>query len=160
SAYLNKPCAVNQIYHDPAEISFYIAIAFALFSIGTSTAFGFELAVGAISIFLAFLLASSLFGKKAGIASAFVFALLPELFIWSRTEAVPNLLFMMFATLSFFAYSIYLRKRGPSTLAFLLFALGIAVYTRIEAALLVPIIIIVVFYDNVNVHSLKRSITK
>ncbi len=157
---LNSPCSVNSIYHDPTEISFYIAIAFAIFGIGVPTAFEFELAVGAVSVLLVFLLASLLFGKKAGVASAIVFAILPELFIWSRTEAVPNLLFMMFAVLAFFAYGVYRREKTGGTLALLLFALGIAAYTRIEAVLLVPIIILVAFADNINVRSAKRSIAK
>ncbi|MCL4365493.1 glycosyltransferase family 39 protein [Candidatus Marsarchaeota archaeon] len=160
TAYLNLPCQVNQIYHDPTEISFYLAMAFAIFGIGVPTAFGLELAVGAFSVFLVFLLSSLLFGKKAGIASAAVFALLPELFIWSRAEAVPNLIFMMFTILAFFAYVVYRKRKCSATLAFLLFALGIAVYTRIEAMLLIPLIILVSFADNLDLHHVIKGVMK
>ena len=40
-------CSVNALYHDPVGWSSFIAIAFAIFGIGTSTAYGMQLLVGA-----------------------------------------------------------------------------------------------------------------
>ncbi len=135
-------CGANLIYHDPAEMSFYLAIAFGIFGIGTATAYGFELAVGALSIFLVFLLASLMFGRRSAVASAVVFALIPELFIWSRTQAVPNLTLMAFTVLAFLAYEVYRNARSWKTMGFFLAALGMAVYVRIEAGLLIPIFVV------------------
>ena len=157
---LVKSCPYSQIYHDPVEISFYIAIAFAIFGIGIQTAYGMSIFVGAVSIFLVFLLASSLFGKRAGLASAIVFSLIPELFIWSRTQAVPDLMFMMFSILAFYAYEIYRGSKSNTTLAFFLFALGISVYVRIEAILLIPIFIAIAAYEASTVHGVKKGIGK
>ena len=153
-------CPYSQIYHDPVEISFYIAIAFAIFGVGIQTAYGMSLFVGAMSILLVFLLGSSLFGKKAGLASAIVFALIPELFIWSRTQATPDLIFMMFSILAFYAYEIYRSNRNNTTLAFFLFALGISVYVRIEAILLIPIFVVLAAYEASIKYGVKKGIGK
>ena len=157
---LVSSCPVSELYHDPVEISFYIAMAFGIFGVGMQTAYALELAVGALAIFLVFLLSSSLFGKRTGMASAIVFALIPELFIWSRTQAIPDLYFMTFSVLAFFAYSIYRKQNSHSTLAFLLSALGIAVYARIEGMLLLPVFMALAFYDSAAVHGLKNGIGK
>lgn len=135
-------CGLNEIYHDPVEISFYLAIAFAIFGPGIATAYNMELLIGALSILLVFLLGSSMFGKRTGLASAIIFSLIPELFIWSRTQAVPDLIFMMFTILAFLAYDIYKKGKSNAAAAFFLSALGIAIYTRIEGALLIPIFIL------------------
>ncbi|MDE1768583.1 MAG: glycosyltransferase family 39 protein, partial [Candidatus Micrarchaeota archaeon] len=136
-------CPNSQIYHDPVEWSFYLAIAFAIFGVGTATAYGFQLFAGALSIILVFLLASILFDKKVGAASAVVFALIPEIFIWSRTQMSPDLGMMMFSTLAFLCYVIYDRNKSTGTLSLFLSALAISVYLRIEAAILVPIFLLI-----------------
>ncbi len=142
SAYAAQ-CPLSEIYHDPVEWSFHIALAFLFFGTGTSTSYALQLFTGALSIFLVFLLGSLLIGKRGGVAAALVFALLPQLFIWSRTQAVMNLGMMMFSVLAFVCYIIYDRARNANTLVLFLSALGIATYIRIEAALLIPIFAIV-----------------
>ncbi len=153
-------CGASQIYHDPVELSFYIAIAFAIFGASVKTAYGLSMLVGAISVFLVFLLGSSLFGRRTGIASAVVFALIPEVMIWSRTQAVPNLIFMMFTVLSFYAYEIYRHKKSSASLAFFLFALGITVYTRIEAAILLPLFAVLIIYESFALNGVGKGIEK
>ena len=153
-------CPYSQIYHDPVEISFYLAIAFAIFGTGIRTAYCMSLLVGAISILLVFLLGSSLSGRKTGLASAIVFALIPELFIWSRTQAVPDLIFMMFSILAFYTYEIYRNNKSSMSLALFLFALGIAVYVRIEGILLIPIFIVLAAYETGAVHGIKKEFSK
>ncbi len=133
-------CPNSQIYHDPAGISFFLAIAFALFGAGIDTAYNMELAIGLLSIISMFFLASMVFrDKKAVVASTLAFALLPELFIWSRTQAVPNLIFMFFTILAFFFFLIFREKRNAYTLLAFLSSLAITMYMRLEGVLLVAI---------------------
>ncbi len=157
---LLSSCPTSVLYHDPVEISFFLALAFGLFGAGMQTAYALELAVGALAILFVFLLSSSLFGKKTGAASAIVFALMPELFIWSRTQAIPDLYFTTFSVLAFFAYSVYRKQRSHSTLAFLLSSLGIAVYMRIEGIILLPIFLALAFYDTAALHGIKEGIDR
>ncbi len=150
------PCPVSQIYHDPVEWSFYLAIAFMILGPGTSTAYGLQLFTGAIAIFFTFLLGSLLLGKRGGVACAMVFALIPELFIWSRTQATPDLGLMAFTILAFLCYMIYDRAKTRYTLAMFLSALGIAVYVRIEAILLIPIFFVIYFLGDSKMNLAKK----
>lgn len=135
-------CPVSSIYHDPIGISFFLAIGFALFGVGIKTAFAAQLFVGALSIFLFFVLSSMLFKRKdAAIVSTIVFAQMPELFVWSRTQAVPDLYFLCLSTLSFLAFVIFAKRHNIKTLLPFSFSLVLAAYTRIEGILLVPIFI-------------------
>lgn len=154
-------CPLNAIYHDPVEISLYLAMAFAILGPSVQTAYAFELAVGAISVFLVFLLGSLAFGKKGGVASALVFALLPELLIWTRTETVPDMIFMLFTILAFLCYELYDKDRSWKTFGLFLSALGIVVYMRTEAIILIPVFIVfeALRYNSMNAQK-RRSPSK
>ena len=141
-----RNCYVNGIGFDPSGWPFLIAIAFRLFGIGAATAYNFEIFFGATSIIAVFLLSSLLTDKKEiPILSALIFTLIPELFIWSKTLANPNMPFMFFATLSLFFFVLFAKKRTKNTLALSLFSIIITIYLRVEAFLLIPIFIIVSF---------------
>ncbi len=154
SAYLNQ-CGTSSIYHDPVEWSFYMAIAFGIFGIGTSTAYNMELLAGALLVIAVFLLGSSMKGEKAGILSAIAISIMPEVLIWSRAQAVPDLALAAFATLSFFFFTIFADNKKSSTLLPFLFSLGIAVYMRTEGSLL--IILFAILYFIYGDSSLKRN---
>ncbi len=131
-------CYVNSLYHDPVGWSAFIAIAFAIFGIGTSTTYNLELAAGAASILFFFLLASVLTRRKSyAVVSTLAFALMPQLFIWSRTQGDVDLAFMMFSTLAFFLFVVFTRRRSLNSLGAFAFSLAIVAYMRIEALLLV-----------------------
>jgi hypothetical protein len=141
-----RTCFINAIYHDPVGWSAFVAIAFAVAGIGTQTAYGLELLVGALSIVFAFLLASVLFKRKeTAVVSALAMALMPGLFIWSRTQADFDLPFMMLATLSFFLFVVMVRRKDFDSLAAFAFSLALVSYMRLEAILLVPIFALLAF---------------
>ena len=144
SAYLNQ-CGASAVYHDPVEWSFYIAMAFGVFGIGTATAYGMQLLIGALLVAFTLLLGSVMKGEKAGILSALAMSVMPEVIIWSRAQAVPDLALASFATLTFFFFIVFMENKKSSTLLPFLFSLGIAVYIRTEGALLIPIFIILYF---------------
>lgn len=133
-----RSCFSTEVYHDPVGWSVFIAAAFALFGIGFGTAYGLELAVGALSIVAVFLLASIATGdRRIAVIAAVVFVTMPQLYIWSRTQADIDLPFMMLATLSFFFFTVFIRNRSLKTLAPFIFSLALVAYIRIEAILLV-----------------------
>jgi hypothetical protein len=135
-----RDCYVNQVYHDPVGWSVFIAMAFGLFGIGTGTAFGLELLVGALSIAAVFLLSSVLFERKSIAAiSTVAFAAMPLLYVWSRTQADMDLPFMMLAIFSFFFFVVFKKRGSFNTLAMFAFSLALTAYIRIEAILLVGV---------------------
>ncbi len=144
SVYVNQ-CGSAAVYHDPVEWSFYIAIAFSIFGIGTAVSYGMQMLAGALLIIAVFLLGSSMKGEKAGIMSALAMSVMPEVIIWSRTQAVPDLALAAFATLTFFFFTVFAENKKSSTLLPFLFSLGITVYMRTEGALLIPLFFLLYF---------------
>jgi len=142
TGYLNN-CYSNLVYHDPVEISFFLAIAFALFGIGIKTAYAMQLTVGTLSVMFVFLFSYLLLKKRAAaITAAVIFALMPELLIWSRTQADPDIYFMALTVLSFLFFMIFIERRNMKTLSMFMPSLILAVYARIEGMLLIPIFIV------------------
>jgi hypothetical protein len=142
-------CPVNSIYHDPIGASFFLALAFGIFGTGIQTAYGIELLMGVFSIIFTFILASILIKDKyAIIASTLIFAFMPELFIWSRTQAVPNIYFLTFTILAFSMFVVFIKNKNASTMSAFLSATLIASFMRIEGILLLPIFLIAyLFYE-------------
>jgi 4-amino-4-deoxy-L-arabinose transferase-like glycosyltransferase len=139
-------CFINEVYHDPAEWTVFIAIAFALFGIGIKTAYALQLLTGGLSIFAIFLLAAVIFDKKkTTITSVIIMALMPPLFIWARTQAVIDLPFMMLSIFAFFFFTMFMKRQNSKTLILFLFSLILVVYSRIEAILMLPIFLILFF---------------
>lgn len=139
-------CYTNQIYHDPVGWSVFIAIAFGIFGVGTGTAYSLQLLVGCLSILGVFLLSAVLFKRRSiPLIAAAAFALNPQLIIWSRTQAVMDLPFMMLTTLTFFFFAVFLKRKTPTTLSMAILSLVLTVYTRIEAFLMVPFLVLIYF---------------
>ncbi len=142
TGYLHQ-CYANALYHDPVEWSFFLAIAFLLFGIGISTAYATQLVVGLLSILMIFLLVRTIFERDdVAVVSAIALALMPQLFIWSRTQAVPDLPFMLFSIITFIFFFIFLKKSNAKTLAPFLFMLILTIYMRTEAILLVLVFLL------------------
>lgn len=140
-------CFSNQIYHDPVGWSVLLAIPFALFGPSIGTAYGTELFIGAMSIVGIFLL-SGMISKRKGfpVTSAFIMALMPPLFIWSRTQAVIDLPFMTLSIFTFFFFVLFTKKPNLKTLSIFLSCLSLTVYMRLEATLLIPIFVVLFLF--------------
>ncbi len=132
-------CFVNQLYHDIVGYDVFIAIAFAIFGSNAQTAYALELLVGGLSIIGVFLLASVLTRRReVPVFSALVFSMIPELFIWSRTQAVPDMPFMMLTVFTAFFFVVLAKRPRNGTLAMFLMSLVLVLYTRTEGLLLLP----------------------
>lgn len=155
---LVQTCFSNAVYHDLIGYPFLIAIAFGIFGVSVATAYGLQLLIGALSIVFMFLLASLVFERKdAAVASTLVLALIPQLFIWSRTQAIPDLALMTFSTATFFLFVLFAKQ--PKLGRFIPFAsaLTFTIYMRIEGILLLPIFAILFFLygEEGVVHTLR-----
>ena len=152
-------CFNNQLYHDTIGYPFLIAIAFGIFGVGIGTAYGLQLFIGFLSILFFFLLASALFDNKRAIfASTLAFALAPQLFIWSRTQAIPDLALMCLATLTFFFFAAFIRRINLRTFAAFGSSLALTAYMRIEGILLIPIFIVLflAYGDEGIIHTSRK----
>jgi len=157
TGYLNS-CYYSVLYHDPVGWSYFLAIAFALFGIGTSTAYGAELFAGVLSVFAFFFFAYILTRREdVAIISTLIFAIMPELLIWSRTQADPDLPFMTFSIITFFFFTLFMRRKKISTLIMFLSSLLITLYIRTEAILLLGVFFLLLFvFDYESIGSIKK----
>ncbi len=134
-----QSCYVNQLYHDIVGYDVFIAVTFALFGAGAQTAYALQLFAGIISIIGVFLLVSVLSDRKeVAVFSAAVFASIPELFIWVRTQAAPDVPFMMFTIISSLFFVVLAKKPSFNKMMMFFMSLILVVYTREEGLLLIP----------------------
>ena len=108
-----------------------------------------------------FLLASSVSEKKGfAVIAALIFLMMPQLYIWARTQADFDLPFMMLATLAFFFFFVFQRRRSFGTLATFAFSLSLVVYMRIEAMLLVPLfaLLLLVYGNDGPIGNVKGNV--
>jgi hypothetical protein len=156
-------CYVNALYHDPVGWSAFIAIAFGIFGIGTSTSYNLELLAGAASIVIIFILSSLLVKRKEfAVISTFALAMMPQLFIWSRTQADLDLPMMMFAELSFFLFLVFVKRKSIYSLAAFAFSVDLLSYMRIEAMLLVGVftVLFITFGDGGIITTIRERIAE
>lgn len=139
-------CYNNQLYHDPVGTELFLGIALVLFGSSPATAYAFQLFLGILSIIGVFLLSSVLTDRKIlAPISAAIFAVIPEVIIWSRTQAAPDISFMMFTIYAFFFFIIFTKKENKLTGVMFLSSLALVFYSRIEAFILLPIFLILYF---------------
>lgn len=137
-------CFYTELGFDPGGWPLMLAIAFGIFGPSNAVSYNLELLLGAASIILVFFVSAILTNRKeAGIISAAIFALIPELFIWSKTLANPDLSFMAFATLTTLFFLIFMKKKSKRTLLPVLFSMTFTTYLRVQALLLLPIFAVV-----------------
>ncbi len=140
--YVQK-CLVGQLGFDPGGWPLLIAVAFRLFGTSNATTYNLELLMGALSIIAVFLISSILTERRElAVLSTAVFALIPELYIWSKTLANPDMPFMAFATITTLLFLIFLRKTNRKTLLPFAFCLVFTIYLRVQALLLVPLFLL------------------
>ena len=141
-----KSCYINSLGFDPNGWPFIIAIAFGLFGTSVSTSYNLEILIGASAIIAVFLLSGVLSDKKeVPIISTLIFTLIPEIFIWSKTQANPDMPFMLFATITVLFFILFSKKSTRTMLALSIFSLIITFYIRSEALLLIPVLGITFF---------------
>jgi 4-amino-4-deoxy-L-arabinose transferase-like glycosyltransferase len=142
SAYVQK-CFNSLLGFDPGGWPLLLAVAFRSFGISNNTSYNVELLMGVLSIVSVFLISSILTAKKEiGVISAAIFALIPQIFIWSKTLANPDMPFLAFASLTILFFLIFMKKQNKKTLLVTMFCLVFTIYIRVQALLLVPLLII------------------
>lgn len=151
-------CYANQLYHDPVGFELFLGIALVIFGSGPSTAYAFQFFIGLLSVIGIFFLSSVLTERKIlPVVSSLIFATIPELLIWTRTQAAPDLPFMMLTIYAFFFFVIFAKNENKKSLLLFLSSLSLVFYTRIEAFILLPIFFILYFTFSSNSSTLKET---
>ena len=151
-------CYAGEIFHEPIGTAFNLAIAFGVFGVSRATAFGTEFALSGLAVLLTFPLALLFLKNVRGALFAELFmALSPVLLVWAKstTSDTPML---AYSVVSMLALLIFINRRSTRTLAFALFALAFVLYTKVDALLYLPVVLIV--YLLLSDSSIKQSIKR
>jgi hypothetical protein len=152
-------CYSGEIFHEPIGTAFNLAIAFAALGVSRAAAFGTELALSAIAVFLMFPLALLFLKNVKGALFAELFtALSPILLIWAKptTSDIPMLAYSIVAML---ALLIFINRRNARTLALAIFATAFLLYTKVDAMMYLPVMLVmyVLLSDGGLMQSIRRN---
>jgi 4-amino-4-deoxy-L-arabinose transferase-like glycosyltransferase len=134
-------CFIGEIFHEPIGTSFNLAIGFALFGVSSNVAYAVGIFLTCVSIVMVFLVALLLFKDvRAALFSELLMALSPIVLIWAR-PTTSDMSVLAYSLIALFFMLIFLNKKNWKTLAMLLFSIGMLSYMKVDALLLVPILI-------------------
>ena len=154
-------CYISTIQFDPLGYPVILAIAFKLFGSSQLIAYNLELFFSSMTILLIFLSSSILTGKQEiGVISSLIYAIIPEVLIWSKTPANPNVPFTMFFSLNLLFFAIFIKSQNIKSLYLFFFTLVATIYIRVEALLLIPIFLsgfIILNKDILNFQIIKNK---
>ncbi len=135
-------CYTGEIFHEPVGTSFMLAMGYALFGVHLSVVYDTMLVVTLIGVLMAFLVGSVLFENPvAGLFAGLIVGLSPVVLIWAvpTTSDIP-----MFAVslVAIFMMLVFVKRKSVYTLLAVLLSLALVTYTKVDALLYVPVILL------------------
>lgn len=152
-------CYVGEIFHEPVGTALNLAIGFAGFGVSRAAAYGTEFALSGIAVLFTFLVALLFLKDVRGALFAELFmALSPMLLIWAKptTSDIPMFAYSLIAM---FALLVFINRRNVRTMAFALLALAFLLYTKVDAAMYLPVMLVVyiLLSDGGVAQSVRRN---
>lgn len=155
-------CLQGQVYHEPIGLSFNIAIGFALFGVKRSVAYGTELALACISIFMSFF-ASLLFlkNKKAAYFTELLMALSPVVLVWAMPTN-SDMATLAYSLVCIFFFMLFMERKSIWSFSNLLFSFAFLMYMKVDEMLFIPVFILLylILNDEKITNTLKDTYSK
>lgn len=142
---IGPPTSVGNIYLGPLYY-YMMAIPMAVFWLNPAAAAGMNALIGVLTVAFIYYLGKIWFGRSAGLIAAFLYAISPVTIIYSRSSWNPNPA-PLFALIGIF--SLYKLHKSGNFLWLILtgFAVGAALQMHYLAAILIPIVGLIWFYE-------------
>jgi len=134
-------CFSGQVFHEPVGTALSLAVGYLFAGVHLSTTYGTDFAVTALSVLMVFLSGALLFRNvRAALLSELVMGLSPIVLVWAfpTTSDMPA---MLFALISLFSLLVFVRKRSTATLSLLLFSAALLTYMKVDAMLMLPLLL-------------------
>lgn len=143
---IGPPTSVGNIYLGPLYY-YMMALPMWVFWLNPVAAAGMNALIGVLTVFLVYFLSKRWFGKEAGLAASFLYAVSPVTIIYSRSSWNPNPA-PFFAGLAI--YSLYNAQKRGSILWFALTGafIGAAVQMHYLALILIPVALVIYFFKS------------
>lgn len=138
-------CSQLEFNKQPYAYPYLMGLVFRLFGTTETYGFIFNNLIFCLSIATVFLIGRLLLDSvPAGLYASLLFALMPENSLWGNTTAVePSA--ALFAGLLFLSALMYLKEKSRATLFLLAVILPFSLQFRMESALLVPLVLMLIF---------------
>ncbi|MCL5679951.1 MAG: hypothetical protein M1465_01235 [Candidatus Marsarchaeota archaeon] len=149
-------CISGSAFHEPIGTAFVLALGFMGFSTSQGTAYGTMFALGAIAVYMTFMVALVLSKRfEVAIFSEFIMALSPVMLIWAypTTSDMPMLTASLVAI---FLALVFIEKRNITTMFTALMGLSFLTYMKIDGV--VYLVVIPVLYVILSDDSIWHSI--
>ncbi len=148
-------CFSGQIFHEPIGLSFNFAIAFALFGTSRSIAYGTELGLGVISVFMSFFASLLLLkDKRAAFFTELLMALSPAILVWAKPTN-SDLAVLAYSLVAMFFLLVFIRKKNLWSFSNMLFSFSLLLYMKVNEVFFIPVF--VAFYLLLENKSVSKN---
>ena len=134
------------LFQQPIGWDLLMAIDFGIFGVGFPQVFNLVLMLSFFSIILVFYIAYMLFGEKTALFAAVSFAATPLFITYSRSNVldIPEL---FVALLAIALFLMYMQNKRAITGMAALFAVAYATIMKVDAAIILPILLVMLLVD-------------
>lgn len=147
-------CSETEFNKQPYAYPFIAGLVFKVFGTAEKAAFALNNFIYALSVFIVFLTGYLLFGNfYPAFFSSVIFAFIPDNLMWSNTTSA-ELSASFFVGLAICSALLFLRQKDLKSLFLLSVAVPFSVQFRMEAMLVVPLVIFAIVLED------KNSLTK
>ncbi|MEM0149381.1 MAG: glycosyltransferase family 39 protein [Candidatus Micrarchaeaceae archaeon] len=149
-------CFTGLIFHEPVGTSFNIAIAFFIAGVHQYSAYALFFFLGALSVFLVFLITMLMFKRfEYAIFAEALMALSPALLVWTF-PTTSDLTMLAYSLIAVFSVMIFTYRKGINTLGMVTFSIALAMYMKVDAAIYV--VLIPLIYLMLDDESIAKSL--
>ena len=143
-------CFSGQVYHEPIGLAFNIALGFLVHGVNRGSAYGVQIALAALSVFLVFPVSLILLNdKRSAYFAELLLALSPVVLVWAMptNSDMAGLAYSLVAVLMLL---IFARRRNNATLMNLVLSVAVLMYMKVDYAVYIPLfaVMLVVLYDH------------
>ena len=151
-------CFSGQVYHEPIGLAFNIALGFLVHGVNRGSAYGTQIALAALSVFLVFPVSLMLLNdKRSAYFAELVLALSPVVLVWAMptNSDMAGLAYSLVAVLMLLVFA---RKRNNVTLMNLVLSVAVLMYMKVDYAVYIPLfaIMLVMLYDHRKSNNMAR----
>lgn len=132
-------CFMGEAFHEPIGLSFNIAIAFLVFGVQRSVAYGAEFILAGVAVLMTFLTALLMFrDTKVATFSELLMALSPVVLVWAMPTN-SDMAMLAYSMVALFFMLVFIKDRHSWSFFNMLMSLALLSYMKVDALLYLPL---------------------
>ncbi len=132
-------CFIGEIFHEPIGLSFNFVIAFLIFGVQRYAAYGAELLLAAMAVFMTFFVTLLMFrNAKAAAFAEVLMALSPAVLVWAMPTN-SDMALLAYSLVALFFLLVFVRGKRLWSMSNMLMSFALLSYMRVNALLYLPV---------------------